>query len=180
MNTKIIKFKSGLVFNILFIIGLTFASCTSGNNEKPEDSAADTLKNEPVSKETPKANPKVVFKVNTINKASNIDEREGDESEVDVIVLIDNEEVDSYNDFGTAAIIEEDLYLSSEISEKHYSFEFKDNKTIVITRSEFGSPELSRFDEEGNPIPLSQWVKTYSKKENGNWVKVSCKGDCSN
>jgi hypothetical protein len=62
------------------------------------------------------------FKFKVIKSAENQDQRPGNDSEIEVYLMIQNQLIDTYTDFGTPELESNKtkLYLNSEMSEKNY------------------------------------------------------------
>lgn len=121
--------------------------------------------------------PKVELKVITLSKEENRDERFGTESSAEVVLYIDGKKIDSYFEYGDGQLVDSTLFLSSEMSDKSYTYHVEKN-IVKIVFLKYGSTEFMEFDEEGDPIPMSEWESTYKKDKSGEWKMTECKGEC--
>jgi hypothetical protein len=112
------------------------------------------------------------FKYKVIKSAENQDQRPGNDSEVKVYLMIQNQLVDTYSDFGAPELesSKTQLYLNSKMSEKNYEIIPISSTKIQVKRHLFCSDCETQEHE---------MVKTYLKDGSGKWKYQSCKGDCN-
>lgn len=166
---------------LIILSSLTLLACknTTENEVNTEKIAESTIEN-PTENSTEKiveSLPKVELKVETLSREENRDERFGTESSSEVVLYIDGKKIDSYFEYGDGQMVDSTLFLSSEMSEKSYTFH-TEKETVKVVFVKYGSTEFMDFDENGEPIPMSEWETIYTKNKSGEWKKIKCKGDC--
>lgn len=117
---------------------------------------------------TQKSNlPKIAFK-HIVNKAvKSVSASYGNDSEVTLIILANDEEIARFDDFGIVDVIENSAYLKSEVSEKNYSYKVRDYRTVEIHYTLMFEGELK-----------SLWSRVYMRSDTGKWQQTRCTGDC--
>lgn len=111
------------------------------------------------------------FKLKVISKVENQDERFGTDSEIELYLIIENQKIDTYLEFGEPDLNSEKTYvqLNSEMSEKSYEIVSISTTKVLVKRNFF----CSDCD-----IQESQFEKIYQKDAYGIWKYLSCSGDC--
>jgi hypothetical protein len=111
------------------------------------------------------------FKYKVINQVENQDSRTGTDSETEVFLMIQNQLVDTYSEFGDPELdsSKTQIYLNSEMSEKNYEILSVSSTKVIVKRHFFCS------DCE---IQESEMEKIYLKETSGVWKYQSCSGDC--
>lgn len=111
------------------------------------------------------------FKFKIINQVGNQDERYGTDSETELYVMIQNQLVDTYSEFGVPELDSSKtrINLSSEMSEKNYEIIAISSNKVLVKRIVF----CSDCDKQESEIE-----KVYQKDVTGIWQYLSCYGDC--
>lgn len=111
------------------------------------------------------------FKYKVVTQVENQDARAGADSEIEVYLMIQNQLVDTYSEFGDPELNPNKTYidLSSEMSKTNYEIISVSSTKILVKRYFFCS------DCE---IQESQLEKVYQKDAAGIWKFMSCSGDC--
>lgn len=111
--------------------------------------------------------PRITFK-HVVNKAvKSVSASYGNDSEVTLIILANDEEIARFDDFGIVDVIENSAYLKSEMSEKNYSYKVRDYRTVEINYSLMFEGEIT-----------SSWTRVYMRSDAGKWQQTRCTGDC--
>ena len=136
-----------------------------------EKSKQITLLNKEIESLKSKIPAEVSFKFKVINQAENQDARFGTDSETELYLMIQNQLVDTYSEFGDPQLDSNktQVYLTSEMSEKSYNIVSISSSKVLVQRHFFCS------DCE---IQESEMEKVYQKDVSGIWKFQSCSGDC--
>lgn len=113
----------------------------------------------------------VIFTYKVIKQVENRDARVGTDSETEVYLMIQNQRVDTYSEYGDPELDSSkmQIYLNSEMSEKSYEIVSITPSKVSVKRSIFCSDCV---DQE------SELVKVYQKDDSEIWKFSSCSGDC--
>lgn len=111
------------------------------------------------------------FKFKVINQAENQDASYGTESETELYLMIQNQLVETYSEFGDPELNSNktQVNLNSEMSEKSYEIVSISSSKVLVKRHFF----CSDCD-----IQESEMEKVYQKDVSGIWKLLSCSGDC--
>jgi chromosome segregation ATPase len=111
------------------------------------------------------------FKLKVLKHAENQDGRFGSEDETEIYLMIQNQLIDTYSEFGTPELSSTNnkISIASEMSEMDYEIISINSKKVLVKRYFFCS------DCE---IQESKMEKIYQKNDSGIWKFISCSGDC--
>ena len=112
------------------------------------------------------------FSYEITQEEENQDERFGSDNEVEIILKIDNQIVDSFSEYGELVLNDSKTVvdLTSELMEKHYEIVSKSPTKVIIKKNSFCSDCKK---QETNKLII------YQKNSHGDWKFLSCSGDCT-
>lgn len=112
-----------------------------------------------------------IFTFKVITQVENRDARVGTDSETEVYLMIQNQRVDTYSEYGDPELDSSNrqIYLNSEMSEKSYEIVSITPSKVLVKRSIFCSDCVNQE---------SELIKEYQKDVSGKWNYSSCSGDC--
>jgi hypothetical protein len=111
------------------------------------------------------------FEYKIIKLVDNQDGRFGSDTEVKLNLIIQNQLVDTYSEFGIPELnsTKNEIFLTSEMSEKTYEIK-PISATSIILKYHFFCSDCETQEKE--------FEKGYIKDDNGVWRYHSCIGDC--